>query len=242
MLPIERPVFDAVTAMGMGLLALGMSVAWSRQFARHHRAYLPHVLVALVLLWLGSLAGDVSGWFRRVDALPPPFVLTVFMCLGLVAMAGFGKVGAHLAQTMSIQTLVALQIFRLPLELLMLRAATLSIMPVEFSMQGYNLDVLTGAGALALRVYMALARRPSLKPGACVERAGHRLSAGHRRAGRAHLSLCACLWRHAGACEHLDPVFPLFAAADGAGQRCSVGPHRVEPQAAVDGRAKRPVS
>ncbi len=162
MLSIERPVFDAVTAVGMGMLAFGMSVAWAAQFARHVRPYLNQVVAALVLLWVGSLVGDASGLFRRVDIIPPPFLLTGFVCLSLVAVAGFGKVGTHLAQTMSIPSLVALQIFRMPLEFLMLRAATLSIMPLEFSMQGYNLDVLTGAGALALRIYMAATRRPPL--------------------------------------------------------------------------------
>ncbi len=52
----------------------------------------------------------------------------------------------------SAQTLVNLQIFRLVLELLMLRAALLGIMPTEFSMQGYNYDVLTGMFALLLSI------------------------------------------------------------------------------------------
>jgi hypothetical protein len=60
-----------------------------------------------------------------------------------------------LVRTMSIESLVAMQIFRLPLEILMLRAAYLGIMPIEFSMQGYNLDVLTGLGALLISAYCA---------------------------------------------------------------------------------------
>lgn len=43
-----------------------------------------------------------------------------------------------------------LQAFRLPLELLMLHAAQVGVMPVEFSMVGYNYDVVTGAAALLL--------------------------------------------------------------------------------------------
>jgi hypothetical protein len=68
---------------------------------------------------------------------------------------GLGKPGSALARSLHIETLVALQIFRLPLELLMLRAANLQIMPVEFSMLGYNLDVLTGLGALLISAYCA---------------------------------------------------------------------------------------
>ncbi len=61
-----------------------------------------------------------------------------------------------LARELSYTTLLCLQIFRLPLELLMLRAALLGIMPVEFSMLGYNYDVLTGLGALLLTIASAL--------------------------------------------------------------------------------------
>jgi hypothetical protein len=55
-----------------------------------------------------------------------------------------------LADKLPYKTVVSLQIFRLPLELLMLRAALLGIMPIEFSMLGYNYDVLTGLGALLI--------------------------------------------------------------------------------------------
>jgi hypothetical protein len=46
--------------------------------------------------------------------------------------------------------LVGLQIFRLPLELLMHRAATEQSMPSVMSYAGYNFDILTGASALIL--------------------------------------------------------------------------------------------
>ena len=49
---------------------------------------------------------------------------------------------------MPLATLVGLQAFRLPLELVMHRAATLGIMPAELSYSGYNLDIVTGAGAV----------------------------------------------------------------------------------------------
>ena len=63
---------------------------------------------------------------------------------------GLGPVGARLAQAVPLATLVGLQAFRLPLEMVMHRAATLGIMPPEMSYAGYNFDILTGAGAIAL--------------------------------------------------------------------------------------------
>ena len=58
-----------------------------------------------------------------------------------------------------IGTLVSLQAFRLPLELVMHRAARLGIMPPELSYDGNNLDIITGATAMVLGVLMATGRR-----------------------------------------------------------------------------------
>jgi hypothetical protein len=58
--------------------------------------------------------------------------------------------GQQAAKSASVAGLVLLQSFRLPLEVLMLHAASAGLMPVEFSMAGYNFDVVTGALALPL--------------------------------------------------------------------------------------------
>jgi hypothetical protein len=155
---IQRPVFDAVTAWGMGALALGMAAAWTTLLTRQHKAYGVAAMIFFILIVAANVAGDVQGWFTRLDLLPPPFVVMNFMILSVVLLVGLGKPGRALADSLRVETLVALQIFRLPLELLMLRAALLQIMPMEFSMLGYNLDVLTGLGALLITLYCARTR------------------------------------------------------------------------------------
>jgi hypothetical protein len=155
---LQRPDFDAITAGGMVLLVLVMSIAWLRVIHRRNPRKARLAALALFVIVLANLAGDQSGVFSRLDLLPPPFVLLVSASLGLavaVGMGWLGSMGDTLVRTMSVESLVALQIFRLPLEILMLRAAYLGIMPIEFSMQGYNLDVLTGLGALLISAYCA---------------------------------------------------------------------------------------
>jgi uncharacterized protein (DUF2147 family) len=155
MLTPERPAFDAITAGGMLLIALIMSLAWTGLLARREKRYGLWAKVVLVILGLACLAGDWFGWFARLDLLPPPFVVLA-MAAGSVAFAvGIGPVGDKLIRSTHIETLVALQIFRLPLELLMLRAGLLWIMPVEFSILGYNFDLFTGLGALLISIRVA---------------------------------------------------------------------------------------
>ena len=157
-LVLQRPAFDAITAGGMVLLVLIMSMAWLALLRRRSKRASAWGAVALIVILLANVAGDRWGFFSRVDLLPPPFVLLVSFNLGLVMAVGMGYVGSignTLVRSLPVETLVALQIFRLPLELLMLRAAYLGIMPMEFSMLGYNLDVLTGLGALLISMYCA---------------------------------------------------------------------------------------
>jgi hypothetical protein len=147
---LQRPAFDAITAGGMVLLVLVMSMAWLRVIHRRNPLKARWASLALLVIVLANVAGDQSGVFSRLDLLPPPFVLLVSASLGLAVAVGMGylgsmsRLGDSLVRTMSVERLLAMQIFRLPLQILMLRAAYLGIMPIEFSMQGYNLDVLTG--------------------------------------------------------------------------------------------------
>jgi hypothetical protein len=158
---LQRPDFDAITAGGMVLLVLVMSMAWLRVIHRRNPRKARWAALALLVIVLANVAGDQTGVFSRLDLLPPPFVLLVSASLGLAVAVGMGwmgsmgRLGDSLVRTMSVESLVAMQIFRLPLEILMLRAAYLGIMPIEFSMQGYNLDVLTGLGALLISAYCA---------------------------------------------------------------------------------------
>lgn len=50
--------------------------------------------------------------------------------------------------------------FRLPLEVVMHRAAGLGIMPVELTYTGYNLDIVTGLGATLLFAALQITRVP----------------------------------------------------------------------------------
>jgi hypothetical protein len=160
-LTLQRPTFDAPTAWGIALLALMMMSAWVYLLSKqtHRQAVWATLVFAIVVI--ANLAGDRWGLFTRLDLLPTPFVVMLMLCFGLVITVGmgyWGNIGNTLTRALTIEGLIALQIFRLPLELLLLRAANLGIMPVEFSLRGYNGDVLTGVGALLLCLYIARAK------------------------------------------------------------------------------------
>lgn len=91
---------------------------------------------------------------------PQPLLqLLIVGLLVLLLLQGLSEPGRRAAQSNTLAAMVLLQSFRLPLELLMLHAARVGVMPVEFSMVGYNFDVVTGLLALPLGLALRQAWR-----------------------------------------------------------------------------------
>lgn len=144
------PVYDALTAAGIAALtfAVAARVVWIwRRFVPATAARAALVLGAWITL-TGALAS--TGVLARTDIVPPPPALFIVSVLTLAIAIGLSSAGGALAAAVPLPVLVGLQAFRMPLELVMHRAATLGIMPPELSYSGYNLDIVTGASALAL--------------------------------------------------------------------------------------------
>jgi hypothetical protein len=117
--------------------------------------------VVALALWLGTAAalagsGVLSQWHRR----PPPMALMFPAVFALAGWAAFSRVGTTLRDGASFTALVALQAFRLPLELVMHQAAVEGTMPNELSFSGYNFDIVTGLSAIALAAILATGRTP----------------------------------------------------------------------------------
>ena len=77
------------------------------------------------------------------------FASMVVMTLAL-AWSPFGR---RFADKLPFVALIGFQAFRLPLELIMHRAAVAGIMPNVMTYTGYNFDIVTGATALPLALY-----------------------------------------------------------------------------------------
>jgi hypothetical protein len=156
------PIFDAIAAYGIGLLALVMAAAvvWACGMHRPGRARRMTIAIGAWMVLTAGLA--TKGVLSRADLTPPPMALLIAGVVALSVAIGVSPFGGRLAHDVPLTTLVALQMFRLPLELVMHRAATLGIMPNELSYTGYNLDIVTGTGAvvlfIALQVWPALPR------------------------------------------------------------------------------------
>lgn len=149
---IQPPMFDLVTAFGIAGLAAIVAVMWAWLFGRGQRALTYRLAAGALALLALSATLAASNILRRMDVAPPPAAVMFALATATAFTVGASRFGRASADAIPLVSLVAFQSFRLPLELVMHRAATLGIMPEELSYSGYNFDIVTGLGAALLAV------------------------------------------------------------------------------------------
>jgi len=145
-----------IPAMALALAGLFVAAAWWTGDGRAPAARRRRTILAAAGIgaWMAAqAAAALSGWLGRFELRPPPLVIWflsgILMTLAL-AWSGFGR---RFADKVPFVALIGFQAFRLPLELVMHRAAVAGIMPSVMSYTGYNFDIVTGATALPLALY-----------------------------------------------------------------------------------------
>jgi hypothetical protein len=104
--------------------------------------------VWMAITWLAAARGILRDW----QATPPPFAILVVAIVTLACVIAFGRQGRRLTLGVPLWALVAIQGFRLPLELAMHAMYERGVMPEQMSYAGWNFDIVTGATALVLGV------------------------------------------------------------------------------------------
>ena len=143
--------------MGVTLAALFVSAvktAWQNTNATPEETRKATMRAALVAtLWLGLPLAAAAAHRLRFE--PPTFMLMMLLVLVASLAVGLSRVGYRLAAGIPLAALVGVQSFRLPLELMMHRAYTDGLMPVQMSYSGYNFDIVTGATAIVVAILVA---------------------------------------------------------------------------------------
>lgn len=145
------PVFDALVSYGMASLVLLVAVLWVWIFSRGSLARAGVLAAAVAAAMVVSALAAWTGLLQRNDLRPPPMAVMIVFVFVTAFWAGLSPFGLASAREVPLVAMIGLQGFRLPLEdVVMHRAAEVGIMPVELSYSGYNFDIVTGIGAIAL--------------------------------------------------------------------------------------------
>jgi hypothetical protein len=155
-MPPYRLSEPAVAAFVVIPVLLAVALVWAAFDAwRHAGASVSSARRAAVVTGAGTAAWmaltwsvAASGILQRWEATPPPFAFLVLGVLIVSVTLSFGRLGTRIAQETPLWVLVAVQSFRVPLELAMHALIERGIMPVQMSYSGRNLDIVTGATAV----------------------------------------------------------------------------------------------
>lgn len=147
----------ALALLVAGLLVLGHARAGARSSGGAWR------FGAGVAAWVVIVAAaGLSGVLKRADLRPPPMGVMVVSCLVLAIASGLSRVGKRMATGLPIAALIGFHAFRLPLELVMHRAASEGTMPVQMSFGGSNFDIITGITAILVAALAHAGKAPRL--------------------------------------------------------------------------------
>jgi hypothetical protein len=102
----------------------------------------------MAVTWAAAATGIIQNW----DRTPPPFVFVLAGTIALALWLSLGPIGGRMATDVPLWALVAIQAFRLPLELAMHALYERGIMPMQMSYSGRNFDILTGASAVVVAI------------------------------------------------------------------------------------------
>lgn len=160
---LSDPVVSAfviIPSLFTGLFAWGVAYAWRRAGESPtvtRRAVVTATIGAVS--WMAVTAASArTGVLRQWDRNPPPFMLLDFVIATVAVGIAFSPLGRRLVTYLPLWSLVAVQGFRLPLELAMHGMYERGIMPVQMSYASRNVDILTGAAAIVVAALLASGR------------------------------------------------------------------------------------
>ena len=145
-----------IPGIALALSVLFVAATWWTGDGLHPGARRRRTILAGagMTLWLAAMAAAaVSGLLGRFDLRPPPMVIWFASMVVMTLTLAWSPFGRRFADKLPFVALIGFQAFRLPLELIMHRAAVVGIMPNVMTYTGYNFDIVTGATALPLALY-----------------------------------------------------------------------------------------
>jgi hypothetical protein len=157
---LAEAAFVIIPALLLAAFVWGAFSAWRRSGRSPASATRAAVSVGLAsIVWMAATwAAAASGVLSRWDLLPPPFMILMIATMGLAVIVTWSPVGRNIANSLPLWVLVAVQAFRLPLELAMHQMYERGIMPGQMSYSGRNFDIVTGITAIVVALLVATGR------------------------------------------------------------------------------------
>ncbi len=110
-------------------------------------------------IWL-SLSATIAdtGWLNRESLNPPPMLRILMVPLATAFLVAWSPAGTRAAQQVGLGWLIGFQVFRIPLELVVLGLSARGYYPERLTVAGWNYDLFVGVTALPVALLAAKGR------------------------------------------------------------------------------------
>lgn len=128
-------------------------------YAYREKKNVAFVFVATLVLtgmWMMTTFLLAAAGKLRFDTRPPSMLVLLAVTFVIACGIGSSGFGKQLSLGLSMAALIGFQAFRLPLEMLMHRAYTSGLMPVQMSFSGRNFDIVTGVTAALISASLVM--------------------------------------------------------------------------------------
>lgn len=106
-----------------------------------------------LIVWIALVSVlALRGFFTDLSAMPPKPVLVIFIPAIILLMLTFSRKGKELLIATPPHWLIAMQSFRILVELLLWRAFVLNLLPVQMTFEGNNFDAFSGLLAIPFAI------------------------------------------------------------------------------------------
>jgi hypothetical protein len=143
--------YDIPTMLLVAFITLVMVMVAVLAYIIHRsfpsRAWVGWGVLALLVAVPAGIA--LSGALSDMEATPPMIMRVVFPVMAVTLIVSLSPIGRKFAQ-LPIVLLVGIQIFRIPLEVMLHQLYSEGHLPVEMTWAGMNFDILSGLGALGI--------------------------------------------------------------------------------------------
>ncbi|MES2371974.1 MAG: hypothetical protein V4557_05300 [Bacteroidota bacterium] len=109
--------------------------------------------LVVLIVWIALVTIlALMGFFTELSTMPPKPVLVIFIPAIILLFLSFSKKGKELLIATPPHWLIAMQSFRILVEILLWRAFVLNLLPVQMTFEGNNFDALSGLLAIPFAI------------------------------------------------------------------------------------------
>lgn len=154
------------------VVALPLARSWAGSRARESilaRRRVSVVAAVGAVAWV-AVTGAVaaSGVLARWEKVPPPMLMLLAASVAATIALAWSRFGTKLAEDLPLWALVGYQAFRVAVEFMLHRAYEQGVIGVQMTWSGRNFDVVTGASALLIGLWLLARGEPRPVPRAVV--------------------------------------------------------------------------